>query len=68
MALVPMEGMTIPCDEHEVSLFQASTSIKLGNRKKTLFWQDRWLQGEAPKDIAPKLYKLTYFKKRMVEK
>jgi hypothetical protein len=30
-------GLTLPCNEHDRALFQASTKIKLGNRKKAAF-------------------------------
>jgi hypothetical protein len=49
-------------------LFRASTDITIGDGKKALFWQDNWLQGKAPRDIAPLLYKLAHFKNRKVEK
>jgi hypothetical protein len=44
------------------SLFRACTAISLGNGKKVSFWHDKWLQGECPKDIAPRLYKLAWQK------
>jgi hypothetical protein len=60
--------MSLPCDEQDKALFQASTEITIGNWKKAIFWQGRWLQGKAPKDIAPLLYNLAHFKRRTVEK
>jgi hypothetical protein len=33
-----------------------------------LFWHDKWLQGIAPKDFVPNLFKLTHFKKKTVQK
>jgi hypothetical protein len=33
---------------------------------KTLFWKAKWLQGAAPKEIAPSLFKRARFKKRSV--
>jgi len=36
-------------------LFQLCTSFTIGNDARTSFWHDRWLDGEAPKDIAPVL-------------
>jgi hypothetical protein len=59
--------MTIPCDD-DLALFQASTHIKIGNGKNAMFWHDRWLQGQALKDIAPNLFKLAHFKKRTMQK
>jgi hypothetical protein len=43
-------------------------TIKLGDRKKAKFWQDKWLYGDAPKDIAPYLFALAHFKQRTMEK
>jgi hypothetical protein len=64
----PWQGMALPCDAQDWALFQASTEIKLGNGKKPSFWQDKWLDGNAPKEIAPNLFKLTHFKNRTVAK
>jgi hypothetical protein len=33
----PWQGLTLPCDEQDKALFQASTEINLGNRKKAVF-------------------------------
>lgn len=54
----PWINMEIPCDEMDRNLFRASTQISLGNGKKCKFWSDNWLQGYAPKDIAPTLFRL----------
>jgi hypothetical protein len=64
----PWQGLALPCDEKDKALFRASTLITLGNGKKALFWQDNWLQGKAPSNIAPLLYNLAHFKNRTVEK
>jgi hypothetical protein len=58
----PWQGMVIPCDDQDLALFQVSTCIRVGNGRKAIFWQDRWLQGLAPKDIAPNLFGLAHFK------
>jgi hypothetical protein len=54
--------MVIPCDDQDLAMFQVSTCIRVGNGRKAIFWQDRWLQGLAPKDIAPNLFGLAHFK------
>jgi hypothetical protein len=59
----PWQGMAIPCDDDDLAPFQASTCIQVENGKKSMFWHDRWLQGLAPKDIAPNLFCLAHFKK-----
>jgi hypothetical protein len=58
--------MPIPCDDQGMTLFQASTIIKLGDGKKAKFWWDKWLDGETPKDIASHLFALVHFKQRTV--
>jgi hypothetical protein len=60
--------MTIPCDDTDLALFQASTCIRVGNGKKVMFWHDKWLQGSGPKDIAPNFFRVARFKKRTVYK
>jgi hypothetical protein len=60
--------MPIPCDDQGMTLFQASTIIKLGDGKKAKFWWDKWLDGETPKDIASHLFALVHFKQRTVSK
>jgi hypothetical protein len=34
--------------------------------EKAIFWHDNWLNGSAPIDIAPNLYKLGSFKSRTI--
>uniref|UniRef100_A0A0A9E6B3 Reverse transcriptase zinc-binding domain-containing protein n=1 Tax=Arundo donax TaxID=35708 RepID=A0A0A9E6B3_ARUDO len=46
----------------ELSLFQTATQIQLGNGHMTKFWHDRWLHGQAPKVLAPLLYKKVWRK------
>jgi hypothetical protein len=58
--------MSLPCDKQDHALFQASTEIKLVNEKKATFSHDKWLEGKAPKDLAPHLYNLAHFKRRTV--
>jgi len=38
-------------------LFRASTVVTLGNGEKTSFWQSAWLNGQAPMDRFPDLFK-----------
>ena len=49
----PWKGTPVPCDQIDRKLFAACTEITIGNGQTALFWHDRWLQGNAPKDIAP---------------
>ncbi len=59
--------MDIPCDNCDMRLFQAATTISLGNGEKTAFWQDKWLQSSCPKDIAPMCFNLAKRKQRSVK-
>jgi hypothetical protein len=51
-----------------MALFYASTTIMLGNGRKTPFWHAPWLGGRAPIDIAPLIYDISKRKKCMVAK
>jgi hypothetical protein len=51
------QGHAIPCDKEDRTLFQASTTIKLGNGEKATLWHDKWIDGIAPISVAPSLFK-----------
>jgi hypothetical protein len=42
--------------------------ITIGDGKSTPFWEACWLNGVAPKELAPNLYDQTRFKHRSVRK
>jgi hypothetical protein len=42
--------------------------ITVGNGMDTLFWEARWLNGAAPKEVAPNLYRQAGYKYRTVHK
>lgn len=48
----------LPDDRDPVveALFHVSTFMELGDGRKALFWEDRWLQGKGLAEIAPCLY------------
>lgn len=48
----PWTGTGMPCNEEVRFLFNASTSILIGNGKKTKFWHHIWLDGEAPRNLC----------------
>lgn len=50
-----------------MALFQASTSITLGDGGKAEFWSDRCLQGQALRDIASHRYMLAKRRRRKVK-
>jgi hypothetical protein len=43
-------------------------TTKTKHCSKVLFWHDKWLDDKAPKEIAPNLYNLAHFKRRLVAK
>uniref|UniRef100_A0A453PG11 Reverse transcriptase domain-containing protein n=3 Tax=Aegilops tauschii subsp. strangulata TaxID=200361 RepID=A0A453PG11_AEGTS len=59
----PWTGSVIPCDEVDQALFRASSTLNFGNGRDTSFWHDRWLDGQAPKFMAPDLFVLSTKKK-----
>jgi hypothetical protein len=59
----PWVGGNIPVNEVDRQLFRACTRVQLGNGATAQFWESTWLDGKAPRDIAPLLYKLAWRKK-----
>jgi hypothetical protein len=59
-------GLGNPCLEEEMNIFFAATTITLRNGKKTHFWFAPWLNGRAPKHVAPKIFEVSKRKKWMV--
>lgn len=55
-------------DPGDKQLFFASTTIQVGDGRCTPFWEARWLNGQAPKELAPNLYKHAHFKHKTVVK
>jgi hypothetical protein len=53
-------------DHVDRALFFSSTYIVIGDGKNTPFWKAKWLNGAAPKDIAPSLFREARCKRRMV--
>jgi hypothetical protein len=54
--------MPISVSATEVELFKTCTAIQVGDGNKAKFWHDRWLSGQAPKDLAPTLFRLAWNK------
>jgi hypothetical protein len=62
----PWVGTEAPCDEMDKQLFRLSTIVTIGNGLHTKFWESAWLDGQAPRDLAPNLYKLAWRKNNTV--
>lgn len=58
----PWVGGAIPVNEVDKQLFRACTRVQLGNGNTAQFWESCWLDGRAPRDIAPLLYRLAWRK------
>jgi hypothetical protein len=56
--------VTDPKDRH---LFFCSTTIEIKDGRYTPFWEARWLQGKASKELAPHLYKIAKFQRSVVQ-
>jgi hypothetical protein len=56
----------LSCGEIDKQLFRLSTTVLLGNGNKAKFWDSPWLDGSAPRDIAPRLFKLAWRKNHFV--
>lgn len=63
----PWVRTTTPCTNIDSKLFRASTIVTIGDGTHAKFWQCCWLNGKAPMDIAPNLYKLAWRKNQMVQ-
>jgi exonuclease III len=64
----PWVGSKLPCDDTDMNLFRASTTITLGDGNKALFWHDNW-SGRGPiRSWAPELFKIATRKNRSVNK
>jgi hypothetical protein len=53
----PWSDMIIDTNTVEAALFEACTSLVLGDGKSMSFWNGRWLQGNKPKAIAPAMFR-----------
>lgn len=45
-----------PCDNIDMDLFYATTTITIGNNCMAKFWHSLWLNGRKPKDISPSIF------------
>jgi hypothetical protein len=59
-------GMPVPCDDVDRQIFNAATTIHLGDGARTNFWSSRWLDGQTTKDIAPLIFQASKRKNKKV--
>jgi hypothetical protein len=62
----PWKGFKVPCNRVDRLLFSASTTVTIGDGKMAKFWHDSWLDGMAPRNIAPHLCDLIPRKNNLV--
>jgi hypothetical protein len=58
---------TRTCSEADRLLFDSSTKVTIGDDAKARFWHSSWLDGEAPKYLAPHLFDLVRRKNKSVQ-
>ena len=63
----PWVGLDIPCDKGDRDLFNASTIVTVGKGNKASFWHSSWVNGAAPKNLAPSLFTKSRRKKFTVQ-
>jgi len=61
-------GSELPCSDDDRLLFNSSIIISLGDGAKTKFWHHSWLDGQAPKYLAPNLFRLVSRTNQTVQK
>jgi hypothetical protein len=64
----PWAGLDIPYHSTDKDLFNASTIVTVGRGDKATFWHSSWINGQAPKYIAPTLFRKTKRKNIIVSK
>lgn len=63
----PWKGSATPCDDTDRQFVLQLHQHSVGDGSIARFWKDRWLDGEAPNTVAPKLFQLARFKKVRVK-
>jgi len=51
----PWEGLPVIVPRNAQALFAAAIQVAVGSGEDTLFWTDRWLQGNSLAELAPNL-------------
>jgi hypothetical protein len=53
----PWKGLQLQTDNDDKRFFNAATTVFIGNGCKASFWTSRWLDGRAPGDMFPELFR-----------
>jgi hypothetical protein len=64
----PWVGLGTPCSTLDKDLFAAATTVNVGDGKRASFWEDAWLHGVRPRDVAPLIFGLSKKRKCSVSK
>jgi hypothetical protein len=59
----PWTGLDISCGKAGKDLFDTSTVVTVGKGDKVGFWNSNWINGQAPKHLAPSLFQKSKSKK-----
>jgi hypothetical protein len=54
----PWHGLSLPVQRQVRQFFELSMFTVIGNGASTLFWSDRWLNGNAIHNIAPNVVRM----------
>lgn len=63
----PWKGVDLPIDRDDLALFNAATMVTVGNGNKASFWTSHWLQGDAPAQLYPALFRHSKRKNQTVK-
>lgn len=63
----PWHGLPLPSGEADLSLFNACSSVSIGNGSRARFWKDKWHDGMVLQDTFPELFALAKRKNLTVQ-
>ena len=63
----PWVGLETPNDKTDRDLFNAATSVTIGDGMVARFWSSSWLNGISPKALASKVFEASKKKNRSVQ-
>jgi len=51
----PWVGSPVLCSKVDKQLFRSCTTVTVGDGRTAVFWDSTWVNGNAPRDLAPNL-------------